>query len=397
MKVLLLAPHPFFQNRGTPIADRALLELLSSRGDTVDLLAFPEGEDLAIPGCTIHRVARLPGIRGVRPGFSWKKLLYDAVMLPRCARMTRANRYDVIHAVEESAFLALLMKKLYGVPFVYDMDSSIAQQMVEKFGFLRPARPLFEAFERRLVRESVAVAAVCQGLERLARSYDPAKVVHPVEDFSLLPEGGTEGPADPEISALAGEGPVILYVGNLEAYQGIDLLLEAFRLAAAREATARLCIVGGHPADVARYRQRAGELGIGARARFLGPRPVDALGTILREATVLVSPRIKGQNTPMKIYSYLDSDRPVLATSLPTHTQVLDEEIALLVEPTPEAMAGGILRLIGDPELRTMLARMAKLRVRAEYSREAFHRKMGAFYEIVEREVRARGAKRTAA
>jgi hypothetical protein len=53
-------------------------------------------------------------------------------------------------------------------------------------------------------------------------------------------------------------------------------------------------------------------------------------------------------------------------------------------------MAEGLTQLLGDPNLREMLARMAKLRVRAEYSREAFRRKMGAFYEVVEREVRMR-------
>ena len=45
----------------------------------------------------------------------------------------------------------------------------------------------------------------------------------------------------------------------------------------------------------------------------------------LLAADVLVSPRLKGLNTPMKIYSYLDSGSAVLATRLRTHTQVLDD------------------------------------------------------------------------
>ena len=97
----------------------------------------------------------------------------------------------------------------------------------------------------------------------------------------------------------------------------------------------------------------------------------------------------------MKVYSYLDSDRPLIATRLPTHTQVLDSEIALLVEPTPESMADGLAQLLADPALRARLVRAAAHRVRSEFSRDAYRRKMTAFYDAVERQLqhaRGRGA-----
>lgn len=402
MKILFLAPHPFFQHRGTPIADRAVLEVLSERGDTVDVLCFPEGDMVEIAGCTIHRVGAIPGFRGVRPGFSLKKVLYDVEMVPHCVAMMRRGRYDVVHAVEESAFTALAMKKLFGVPYVYDMDSSLAQQLVEKYPALGPARVVFDAFERSVVRESLAVVAVCKALEDVARGHAPSKVIHRIEDFSLLPDhtnGGNE-PAvhedpDPELHSLATEGPVILYVGNLEPYQGIDLLLEGFRLIGERAEHARLAVVGGHPTDVQLYRTKVQSLGLSDRVRFVGPRPLSSLANVLRHASIVVSPRLIGQNTPMKIYSYLDSDRPVVATHLPTHTQVLDSEISLLVEPTAQSLADGLVRLLQDQPLCARLARAAKQRVRSEFSRDAYRRKMMAFYDAVERELhlsRSRGA-----
>ena len=111
-----------------------------------------------------------------------------------------------------------------------------------------------------------------------------------------------------------------------------------------------------------------------------GRRPVNLLGYYLGQADILVSSRTQGNNTPMKIYSYLDSGKPVLATNLPTHTQVLDEKIACLVDPTPAAMADAIVRLAEDPERRDDLGRQARLRVRKEYSLPAFTRKLAAFY-----------------
>jgi glycosyltransferase involved in cell wall biosynthesis len=392
MKILFLAPHPFFQHRGTPIADRAVLEVLSARGDTVDVLCFPEGEAVDIAGCTVRRVAAIPGMRGVRPGFSLKKLVYDVEMVPQCVGMMRRNGYDLIHAVEESAFIALAMKKLFGVPYVYDMDSSLAQQLTEKYPSLDLARSALEGCEGRAVRESLGVVAVCQALEDVARRHSPGKLVHRVEDFSLLPDRTTDEPRrfepDPDLQALATEGPVILYVGNLEPYQGIDLLIDAFLRLGPGGHNARLAVVGGHAADVQHYRTKVQSLGIADRVRFVGPRPLSALSSVLRHASIVVSPRLKGQNTPMKIYSYLDSERPLLATRLPTHTQVLDSDISLLVDPSADAMAGGLATLLADPALGARLACAAVQRVRAEYSREAYRRKMTAFYAAIERELR---------
>ena len=147
-----------------------------------------------------------------------------------------------------------------------------------------------------------------------------------------------------------------MYVGNLEHYQGIGLLLEGFQHSLKRVPDARLVIVGGMQKDIVRYRDRAAELGIEGQVHFLGPRPLGTLGVLLQRADVLVSPRLKGLNTPMKIYSYLDSGTAVLATRLRTHTQVLDDKTAYLVEPNPEALGEGLADLLSDPRLRERLA-----------------------------------------
>jgi len=390
VRVLLLAPHPFFQQRGTPIAEAALLEVLSARGDRVEVLTFPEGDDLAIPGCTIRRIPRLPGVRNLRPGFSLKKLAGDAVMLVACLRRVRAGGVDLVHAVEEAAFMAAAARALFGVPYVYDMDSSLPQQLVDAYPALGIVRRLMEAAEALVVRRSLAVVTVCRALEDLARRYAPGRPVGRVEDFSLLAE--EEPPAAERLAETIGRpGPIVLYVGNLEPYQGIDLLLAGFAHAVRKVPEAQAVIIGGDPAAIAAYRALADRLEVAENVHFLGPRPVGALGGYLAQAAVVVSPRTRGTNTPMKVYSYLDSGRPLLATRLPMHTQVLDDEIALLVEPEPMAFGEGLVRLLAAEDRGAALARAARRRVRAEFSRDAFRRKMAAFYAEVERELAAAG------
>lgn len=380
MKILLLSPHPFFETRGSPIAERALLDALAGEEEyDLHVLTYAQGTDPDIEGCTVHRIPRLPGVRRVPAGFSWKKVASDVVLLAACWRLTAKLRPDVLHAVEEAVFIALLAGRRFGIPVVYDMDSSLREQLLASHPWLRGLSPVLRAAERFAVRRSDAVVAVNRHLQQLARKYDPDKpLVARIEDKTLL-DSHRDGDEDLR-GTIGRDGPLILYVGNLASYQGVDLLLEGFARAAAEIPEAQLVVIGGDSRRIPAYRARAAELDVGARVHFLGKRPLSMLGTLLPQADVLVSPRISGGNTPMKIYSYLDSGRAVMATRLPTHTQVLSEKTALLVEPEPEPFGRGLVELLRDEDLRSRLAARAKREVQAHYSAEAFRRKVTDFY-----------------
>ena len=396
MRILVLAPHPFFQARGTPLAVRRVLEFLSERGHQLDLLTFHEGEDVSIPNCRIHRIIRPLGIHNIRPGFSFKKVVCDILMFGKCLGMVRRNRYDLIHAVEESAFIAAAMQLLTRVPYVYDMDSSLAEQLVDAYPGLQFAFNTLRRCEALAVRRSLGVLTVCAALEDVAHGHAPDKPIGRVEDTTLLgpdsgPSGNGQGP-DAGLPAGIGPAPLAMYVGNLEHYQGIELLLRGFRHALRRVPEAHLIIVGGLQEDITHYRTRAAQLGVVSQVHFLGPRPIASLNVLLKRADVLVSPRLKGLNTPMKIYSYLDSGTAVLATRLRTHTQILDDRTAYLVAPEPEALGNGLADLLSDPGLRQRLASQAKAYVQQEFTPEAAARKLGTFYSMMESKAAEVGA-----
>jgi len=380
VKILLLAPHPFFQERGTPIAVRLLASTLAQAGHAVDLLCYHEGQDVEIPGVRIQRISPPGWVKNVPPGPSWQKIMCDLYLWPAAKRLAASGGYDLAHAVEESAFMALRLNKRYGLPYVYDMDSCMSVQIADKYPLARPLAGLLSRWEGAAIKNSAGVVAVCQALVDTAQAHGPTGPVCRLEDVSLLEEPEGEPPDE----RLSWEGPKVMYVGNLESYQGIDLLLEGFVLASQEHPSAHLVVIGGNERDVAAYQAKAHALGIGARAHFLGPRSPAHLGHYLAQADILVSPRIQGENTPMKIYSYLDADRPLVATRLPTHTQVLDDQISQLVEPTPEDMARGLGELLGDPERGRALARAAKQRVAEQYSLAAYRQKLLGFYAQVE-------------
>jgi len=382
MRILFIAPHPFYQQRGTPMAVRLILESLSKRGHTIDVVTFPEGEEVEIARVKIHRVRKLPWIKNVPIGFSLIKVLYDLALLPKLFQLLRCNHYDLIHAVEDGVFLACIVKWCHGIPFVYDMDSSMVTQLIGKIKWLRAAKPVLDFFESLAVRQSLGVLAVCEALTQKAQRYAPNKKIRTLEDVPIMEI------SEPHLSIklkseLGIEGPVVMYVGNLERYQGVDLLMKSFTRVIREAPQARLVMIGGTPQTVAHYKTVAAREGIARQAFFLGPKPVSDLQRYLGEADILVSPRIEGENTPMKIYSYLYSGKPTVATRLFTHTQVLDDEIAVLVAPQAADFAQGILSLISNPSRGREIGKKAKQRVEERYSLAAYERKLYLFYEEI--------------
>jgi hypothetical protein len=121
--VLLVAPQPTYEDRGTPIAVVHVLQALSELGCDTDVLTYPIGVDVPLPGVRWFRTANPLGFEHVPVGLSWRKLALDLLMLPKMASMLRKTRYDYIHAVEEAAFPAALLGRLMGIPLLYDMQS----------------------------------------------------------------------------------------------------------------------------------------------------------------------------------------------------------------------------------------------------------------------------------
>jgi glycosyltransferase involved in cell wall biosynthesis len=131
-------------------------------------------------------------------------------------------------------------------------------------------------------------------------------------------------------------------------------------------------LVGGDPPQVAHAKQEIERLGLSGHVLLTGQRPAEEIPAYLDAATVLVSPRSTGTNTPLKIYQYLRSGRPIVATNLRTHTQVLSDDIALLADPTPEAFGAAIVDAFADPERAAAIGARAKTIANTRYSDEAY-------------------------
>jgi glycosyltransferase involved in cell wall biosynthesis len=380
----MLAPEPFFEPRGTPFSEYHRIKALGELGYEVDLVTYPIGRDVDLPNLRIIRGWRPPLIRDVPIGPSFTKIVLDVGLAARALQCIRAGAYDAVHSHEEAGLLGLWLARKAGIPHLYDMHSSLPQQL-SNFRYTRSAfiRKLFERAEGKMIAESTVVITICQELQ-------DAVVAAGAGDRAFLIENVMGGEVDARSAAGATSGeirsrygigasePLLLYTGTFEEYQGLGLLVEVAARLSVSHPTARVLVVGGEPAQVSRVKERADV--VASNMIFTGQQPPGDMPTFVEAADILVSPRVRGTNTPLKIYSYLRSGRPIVATNLRTHTQVLDQSTAALVPPEAEPFAAAVGRLIDQPAERHRLAEAARSLAAERYGRESYLAKTAAAY-----------------
>ncbi|MDQ3350229.1 MAG: glycosyltransferase family 4 protein [Acidobacteriota bacterium] len=375
MKILMIAPEPFFEPRGTPFSEyhriRALLEL----GHTVDLVTYPFGSDVSLAGLRVFRCLRPPFVRDVRIGPSLAKIPLDLTLTLTALRRAASERYDAVHSHEEGSYIGVVIAAVLGVPHLYDMHSSLPQQLTNfAFSRSRILAGVFTWMERFVVRRSRVVVVICPHLQDVVRAIEPGVPAVLIENApgsgdTPVPGSGAKVRAELGLSPTA---PVVLYTGTFEAYQGLDLLFRAAKHVLDRRPDTRFVLAGGRPDQIATARALSVDSGVGGSVVFAGQRAAEEIPLFLDAADVLVSPRSVGTNTPLKIYQYLRSGRPIVATRLLTHTQVLDDQVAILTGTTAEAFASGILEALTDPERARAVGASARELAETKYSYEAY-------------------------
>jgi glycosyltransferase involved in cell wall biosynthesis len=375
MHILMIAPEPFFEPRGTPFSEYHRIRALTTLGHTVDLVTYPFGGDVELPGLRIFRAARPPFISRVGIGPSWAKVPLNMLLTLTAIRRAAAGGYDAVHSHEEGGGIGVLLAAWLRVPHLYDMHSSLPQQ-VANFDYRRmPGLKLvLRWLERLMIGGSRVVVVICPDLEttvRQIRADVPVVLIENAPGSGDGPQAGTGARVRAELG-LSAATPVVLYTGTFESYQGLDLLFDAMAIVIRARPEARLVLVGGDAGQVRAARARAEAAGLGSHVIFTGQRPAEEIPAYLDAATILVSPRSTGTNTPLKIYQYLRSGRPIVATDLRTHTQVLSPDIAFLGPPTPQGFASAVLEALADRARAAEIGARARQMAETRYSDAAY-------------------------
>ncbi len=372
MKILMIAPEPFFEPRGTPFSEYFRIKAICQLGHQVDLVTYPIGEDKEIQGLEILRTVKPPFITSVKTGPSVAKMILDFFLFFKgLGRILRKRRsYDLIHSHEEANIMGAFYSKISGVPHLYDMHSSLVQQM-NNFQFTKSKiiTGFFKLIERIALRNSTSSIVICRSL------YDYAGGITDKEKLTIIENFIDETPDQLDEKKLeqikeeigSGQKKIVMYTGTLETYQGIPLMLDTMKQL---DDHFRLVLIGGKEQQVEDLMKQVREQDLEDKVLLLGQKPPQDIPYYLKASDVLVSPRILGTNIPLKIYSYLKSGIPVVATNLYTHTQSLTPDISILVDPEPGAYAAGIREAVAAKG--EAVVRRAKEFCRENYSHERY-------------------------
>ena len=384
MKILMIAPQPFFEPRGTPISVRQRLTGLTALGHQVDLATYHLGEDINLPGLSIHRTPTISSIRALKVGPSWQKIPLDFLLIFKAIGLLFRNKYDIIHTHEEAGFFSVFLARLFNHPHIYDMHSSLPKQLVNfSFGDNKVMIGIFEFLERLVINTCDAMITIGPDLEQYVREINPDVPMQMIENLPLN--------IDHEIAEISPEierrfqqvgGLSILYTGTFERYQGVDVLIKSFEQVVQRHPESRLILVGGKPEQIQKYQDLVSQLGLDDSVEFTGIVSLDDANEYIHLADILVSPRIEGTSVPLKIYTYLHAGKPILATDIPAHSMVLNQENTHLVEPSVAGMVKGLSRLIEDKQLRAAISIAAKEFAEREYSQAQYLTKLENVYKL---------------
>jgi glycosyltransferase involved in cell wall biosynthesis len=400
-KILFVSPQPFFCERGSPYRVRAEVTALVAQGFEVDLLTYPLGREVTLPGVRLLRSLGIPGVKEIPIGWSWRKLLMDFFLFWRMFFLMLKNRYCALHGVEEAGVMAAVLGGIFRVPFVFDMHSQMSEQLCQCV--LRPGGGLHRALvalERWCMRRAAGIITVSDVITARVRSIAPLVPAMTVED---LPLDFSEHVQPDRVEKLREElrlhdAQAVVYTGNFEPYQGMDLLFEGFaacfrKLQAAPgllQRRPRLIVVGGGEQNSPRfrfYREMVERLGISSHVVFAGQQEEAAVGCYMTLAEIAVSPRIAGAHTPLKIYTYMAAAKPIVATNISAHTNVLNDSNAFLAESTAESFADALLSALDESpaglEAKQERVRNAADLLRRRFQRTEFERRIGVLYRAV--------------
>lgn len=345
------------------------------------MLTFPVGRTVEIPRVRYVRASNPFGVRKVPIGFSLAKLLLDVSLVTQLARLLSQGGYSCIHAVEEAAFPAVLLGHRFRVPVIYDMQSSLPEQLAKHLAFRNGvAQAALCRAERWLLRNADSIVSSA-GLAQRVREVAPTARLREWKFASMLPAAEkTETEALRRDLGIQSGRPVVLYSGTFESYQGLPELLAAIPHVREEVPDVTFVLVGADQGGGTTVERAHADLVRNGALRVVRRQPRERIPVFLSLADVLVSPRAYGDNLPLKIFDYLSAGKPIVATDIPAHRAVLDESRALLTPPWSPEIASAIVRLLRDQELAGSLATAGRVYAEARFGWFEFVRSVENLY-----------------
>ncbi|MBE0525015.1 MAG: glycosyltransferase family 4 protein [Methanosarcinales archaeon] len=371
MKILMIAPTPFFADRGCHVRILEETKALLSLGNQVTTCTYHNGID--IQGIDIRRIPKIPWYNKLEAGPSYHMLYLDLLLLFKSLNCVQRSKPDIIHAhLHEGAFIGTFCSSLMNIPLVADMQGSLSNEMLDH-GFLKKDSFIYRGihlFERALNRFPDAILVSSNRMGDILKSE-----FNYAEDKIFVVEDGVNTEVfrpDIEVTSLRKSlgipvgKKIVVFLGLLNEYQGIDYLLKAIPLVLKKFKDVHFLIMG-YP-NVEKYQKIAIELGIKDFVTFTGKIDYSRANEYLALGDIAVSPKISETESNGKIYNYMASGLPTVVFDNEVNRDILDN---LGLYATPKnyySLADKICTVLMDEEFSKRLAIEVREKAVRDYS-----------------------------
>jgi glycogen synthase len=333
MKILHILDHSIPLHSGYTFRTAAILREQRALGwETFHLTSAKQGptaQDVEdVDGLRFHRSpVPAPGPVGVN---EWRLMRSTERRLEALAREIRP---DVLHAHSPvlNAIPAIRVGRRLGIPVVYEIrafweDAAVDHGTTAEGSLRYRATRALETWALKRVDHAFTI---CQGLQTdiVARGIaaDRVTVIPNAVDIAGFQ---LSGDADPVLRSQLGLTgcTTVGFVGSFYAYEGLDLLLDAFPALLKRRPDLRLLLVGGGPQDAA-LKAQAERLGVSAQVIFTGRVPHQDVSRYYDQIDLLAYPRhsmrLTELVTPLKPLEAMAQGRLFVASDVGGHRELI--------------------------------------------------------------------------
>lgn len=383
MKIVMIAPTPFFADRGCHTKIYGEIIALQRLGHEVKLVTYGLGRE--IDGIETIRCFNFPWYKKLSAGPSvWKILLLPFIAL-KAKKTIKFYEPDIVHAhLHEGAFIAKFCSLFHRKPrYIFDCQGSLSGEIVQH-KFVKKGGIFYKFFvwlEKRIDGWFPVITQSENLYQQLLNMGVPEdkiiNVLDSVDTEMFIPREADIKLANKYHIDVA--KPRILYMGMLEEYQGVDLMLESFQYICQKKEDAQLIIIGFPNID--KYKEMAKKLGIENNVIFTGKVKFEDTPRYLSLSSIAVAPKISVSEGDIKIYSYMAMKMGIVCFDRQISREILGDAGLFAKMKDARDLSVKILELIEDTDLTLRLGEKARKRAEEKLSADISARKIEGFYK----------------
>jgi len=381
----------FFADYGAHVRILEEVSILQQQGHKITILAYPNGRD--IEGITVKRCWGVPFNYRVIVGSSRHKIYLDLLLAAMALWHVLRHRPDVIHAhLHEGGLIGWVLSKLTGAPLVFDFQGSLTAEMIDH-NFLTPNSPFCKILRWLETRIDHAADVVLTSSTHAAHLLQE-KFGLPATKVFATPDCVNAGTFNPnnfsaaeqqQLKQSLGLPPhkkIIVYLGVLTPYQGIDNLLEALTLLNQTRDDFHLLLMG-YP-DVMQYKKKTAQLGLAGHVTFTDKIPYEDAPRYLALGDIATAPKKSATEGSGKILNYMAMALPTVAFNTPVSREFLGDGGIYASQINSQALAKALNRAL-DLSLaeRGRLGHYLRQRVIRHFSWQQAGEQINAIYQAL--------------